>query len=88
MSTGARDVTFSLHEDILTAMAGAVDQGAAADVNAFVEHALLRELREVRRQSRRLAWEVASRDPLFLKDIQDVEAEFDSADRETAGSIG
>lgn len=87
MATPARQETFSLREDVLTAMNQAVDHGVAPTANAFVERALMRELQEVRRQARRSAWDVASRDPLFLHDLADIEAAFSSADKETARSI-
>jgi hypothetical protein len=43
---------------------------AAASKNALVERALERELDTVRRSNRKTAWEMASRDPLFVRDIQ------------------
>jgi hypothetical protein len=42
----ARDLTVSLHEDVLKAMDIAVSNGAADDISAFVERALLRELQK------------------------------------------
>ncbi len=54
----------------------------APSKNAFVERALLRELRDVRRQARRRRWEEASRDPLFLRDLEETEAAFRSAEAE------
>ena len=87
LATPARQVTFSLREDVLTAVDQAVDHGVAPTANAFVERALMRELQEVRRQARRAAWDMASRDPLFLHDLADTEVAFASADMETARSI-
>jgi Arc/MetJ-type ribon-helix-helix transcriptional regulator len=87
MAERARDVTVHLSADVLTAMEHAIGQGAAADASAFIERALVRALPDVRRKSRRAAWEEASRDPLFLGDIAEVDAAFGPADRETARSI-
>jgi Arc/MetJ-type ribon-helix-helix transcriptional regulator len=87
MAERARDVTVHLSEDVLTAMEHAIGQGAAADASAFIERALVRALPDMRRKSRRVAWEEASRDPLFISDVAEVEAAFGSADRETARTI-
>lgn len=84
----AKKATFSLSVDVLTALDELVARGAAPSKNALVERALARELRELRRQERRLEWEAASQDPLFLKDLDDVESAFESADAEPARGIG
>ena len=56
--------------------------------NALVDRALRNELREARRQWRAAQWEIAAHDPLFRKDIDEVEIAFRSADAETARSVG
>jgi len=43
--------------------------------------------RELRRQARAAAWQQAAQDPLFLKDICEIEADFRYADAETAREI-
>ncbi len=86
-STKSKKATFSLSEEILTALDAAVAQSAAPSKNAFVERALLKELKELQRRERLAAWEAAMQDPLFLKDIADVEADFRWADRETIRGI-
>jgi hypothetical protein len=80
--------TFNLPEDLLRSLDQAVKSGAAASKNAFVERALEQELEAIRRHARAALWEEASRDPLFLRDIEDVEAEFASADAESSRTIG
>ncbi len=87
MGGRARKATFALHEEVLAGIDEAVARGAAPSKNAFVEQAVVRELREQRRRERQARWEAASRDPLFLRDLQDVQRDFDSADSETAGGI-
>ena len=87
MREKTKKATFNLHPSVLAALDEAVDQGMASSKNAFVEQALLRELRELRKQSRKAQWEEAARDPLFLKDIEEVETAFRSADAETARGI-
>lgn len=76
MASATKKATFSLHEHVLAAMAEAVEQGAAPSKNALVERALIHELREVQRQQRRARWEEASRDPLFLRDLEETQAAF------------
>jgi len=83
-----RKATFNLSDEILVALDQAVKAGAAASKNALVERALERELDELRRANRRARWEEASRDPLFLRDVEDVESSFRAADAESARSIG
>jgi hypothetical protein len=83
----AKKATFSLRPEVLAALDEAVAQHAAPSKNALVERALVKELREVRSQVRARRWEEASRDPLFLKDIEEIESTFRSADAETARQL-
>lgn len=84
----ARKATFSLRPHVLEAVDAAVASGAAPSKNAFVERALLRELDDLRRDQLRARWAAASRDPLFMRDIAEVEAAFANADAESARAIG
>ncbi len=88
MPSKTKKATFSLHEAILDAMDEAVARGAAPSKNAFVERALAKALEELRRLERKARWEEAARDPLLLKDIEETEIAFTSADAETARRIG
>jgi predicted transcriptional regulator len=88
MSAKTKKATFNLHTEVLNALDEAMAQGVASSKNALVEQALLKELKELRRQARKAQWQEAANDPLFLKDIADVEADFRYADAETARSIG
>ncbi len=88
MRARAKKATFSLRAEVLAALDEAVAQQAAPSKNAFVERALVKELREVERQARQRRWEEASRDPLFLRDLEEVEAAFRSADAESARRLG
>ncbi len=83
----SRKATFSLHEDLLAALNEAVARGAAPSKNALVEQALRRELKEIRRRILAAAWEEAARDPLFMRDVQEIQEAFKSADAETARTI-
>lgn len=82
-----RKATFSLPSEVLSALDGAVANGAAPSKSAFVQQALSHELEAVARKERRALWQHASHDADFLRDIEEVEAAFRSADAETARSI-
>ena len=75
--------TFALPDQTLMAISEAVAQGAAPSKNALVQRALNRELREWRRQLLRARWEEAMADPMFLKDVEEIEEQFRSAGAET-----
>ena len=87
MSEKTKKATFNLHPDVLAELDKAMAEGVAPSKNALVERALAKELKEVRRQSRKAQWEEGAKDPALLKDISDIEVAFQSADAETAGRI-
>jgi len=84
----AKKATFSLHPDVLAALDEATARGAAPSKNVLVERALVKELKELRRQMRQAHWHEGAKDPLLLKNISEIEATFESADAETARRIG
>ena len=83
MATRLKKATFSLSQSLLAAIDRAIAEGVAPSKNQLVERALDRELREWRRQERRRLWQDAMEDPLFLKDIRDIEEAFRTADAES-----
>ena len=87
MSSKLKKATFSLPQEVLAALDVAMAQKAAPSKNAFVERALLKALKELQRQQRRVAWEAAMQDPLFLKDIAEIETGFRWADSETIQGV-
>ena len=87
MKTKSKKATFNLHEDVIRALDEAISQGMAPSKNAFVEQALLNELNQLKRQARRVLWQKAAKDPLFIKDIEQVEKDLRYADADTAGII-
>jgi hypothetical protein len=87
MATKTKKATFNLHTDVLDALDAAMAKGMAQSKNALVEQALLKELKELRRQERRAAWEKAMKDPLYLKDVTEIEKDFRNIDAESARSI-
>lgn len=83
MAEKTKKATFNLHPDVLAALDEAMANGAAPSKNAFVERALLKELKELRRQAWQARWQEAARDKLLLKDIEDMESAFAAADAES-----
>jgi hypothetical protein len=87
MTEKTKKATFNLRPDVLAELDKAMTEGVAPSKNAFVERALIKELKEVRRQVRQAWWEKGAKDPQLLKDITDIEVAFNTADAETAGRI-
>ena len=87
MSEKTKKATFNLHPDVLAALDEAMAGGAAPSKNVLVERALIRELKELRRQARQARWKEGAKDPMLLKDISEVDIAFQSADVETVGRL-
>jgi hypothetical protein len=87
MNKKTKKATFNLHPDVLAALDKVMAEGVAPSKNVFVERALVKELREIRRRARQTRWEEGARDPVLLRDISDIDVAFQSADAETAGKI-
>jgi metal-responsive CopG/Arc/MetJ family transcriptional regulator len=77
-----KKATISLPTDILKELDEAMSKGIAPSKNALVEQALLKELKEIRRQERQRIWQEGAKDRLLLKDIIDVDTAFCTADAE------
>lgn len=80
-----RKAGWQVRESVAAAVKEAVAGGAAESQNAFVERALLRELKELRRQRVYDAYAAAAADPLFMEDMRSTTAAFDTA---TADGLG
>jgi tRNA A37 N6-isopentenylltransferase MiaA len=87
MREKTKKATFNIHVTVLDAVDEAMARGMARSKNALVEQALIKEVKELRRQRRKTLWQEAARDALFLSDIKQVEDDFRYADAETAGKI-
>ena len=83
-----KKATFNLHIDVLAALDEMMTLGMVPSKNALVEQALLKELKELQRQTRLRLWQEGAKDALLLKDVEDVENAFRIADAETAKRIG
>jgi len=87
MRAKTKKATFNLHTDVLAALDEAASKGMVTNKNALVEQAVLKELKELKQQERAALWRKAASDPLFLKDMEDIEREFQYADAETARDL-
>ena len=87
MPEKTKKATFNFRIDTLSELDELVLQGAASSKNALVEQALLKEMKEIKRLARKALWEEAAKDPLFMKDITDIESDFRYADTETIRNI-
>lgn len=72
-----RKTGFQIRQSVLLAVREAVEEGAAPSQNAFVERALVRELKELRRQRVYAAYARAAKDPAFRRDMESVTDAFD-----------
>ena len=87
-STRTKKATFNLSVEVLESLGEAVAQGVAPSKNALVEQAIVKELGLARQRRLAQRWEEAANDPLFRRDVAEVEAAFAAADAETAREIG
>ena len=83
-----KKATFNLRTDVLAALDEVAARGMVSSENALVEQALLKELKELQRQARQRLWQEGAKDTLLLRDMDDVETAFRTADAETARRIG
>ena len=74
-----KKTTVQMHTSVIDAMKHAVENGAAASQNEFVEEAVVARLRELRRAKVYAAYEEAARDDAFLADMHETTAAFDVA---------
>ncbi len=80
-------VTYTLPIQLVAQVKRMVNAGIAPSQTAFVEQALLRELKIARAELLRKEFERAAVDHLFLRDIESAMKDFESADAETAEMI-
>ena len=88
MREKTKKATFNLHTDVLAAMDEITASGMVPSKNALVEQALIKELNELKKQSRRKRWQEGAKDSLLIKDIEDTDTAFYSVDAESARRIG
>ena len=88
MREQSKKATFNLPAYLLESMDEIMASGMVSSKNALVEQALIKELNDLKKRSRRKQWQEGAKDPLLIKDIEDTEKSFYNADAETARRIG
>ena len=78
----ARKATFLLDEDVVDEARQMVEAGHFRSLNAFVEYAIKEKLDRIKEEQIKQEIIEASRDPLFLSDIEEIERAFEHADHE------
>lgn len=79
-----KKATFVLDEELVDEVREAVKNGLFKSMNSFVEVAIKEELERIRKIRIKSAITDASKDPLFLSDIKEIEKDFAFADFEEA----
>ena len=64
-------VTYQIDAQLIDAVKGAVENGAARTMSEFVQEALRERLQRLKRDEIRRRIESAGRDPLFLEDVRE-----------------
>lgn len=86
-SPARKKSTFLLSEDLVAEIKALVSIKGLRSQNALVEEALRTYIEKARRELLQKQYLEASRDPLYLSDIEEVEKAFRGADNETARMI-
>lgn len=73
-----KNTSVQMHSSTLEAVKQAVERGAAASQNEFVEAAVIARLRELRREKVYASYREAAADPAYLEDMNAVTAAFDT----------
>lgn len=74
-----RKVGWQVSQSVADAVKAAVEAGAAESQNAFVEDALIRRLKELRRERVYSSYAEAARDPVFTEEMRTTDDAFDVA---------
>jgi hypothetical protein len=88
MREKTKKATFNLHVNVLAEIDEIMASGTVSSKNALVEQALVKELKEIKKQLRRKQWQEGAKDRLLIRDISDTEAAFYTADAETGRGTG
>ena len=78
-----RKATFALHEAVLEDAKAIVQKENYKSLNAFVEMAIVELIQRHRKAEMKRELVAASRDPLFLADIAEIQQDFQDADWES-----
>ena len=72
-----KKITLRIHDSVASAIRGLVDSGEAASADAFIEAAIVAQLRERRRQRVYESYAAAAADTEFMADVHETERAFD-----------
>jgi hypothetical protein len=76
--------TYFIREDLLSEIKQMVPFTGLRSQNAFVEEALRSYVDSLKRENLRTQYLKASKDPLFLADVKEIESDFGVVDAESA----
>ena len=76
----SQKTTFVIKDEIIMQVKEAVKTGYSKSMSSFVENALKKEIEELKKEKIRKEIIEASKDPLFLADIKEIEEDFKFAD--------
>jgi hypothetical protein len=85
MGSKQKNVTFSLPEDVVDKIRGYVEEKYIPSLNAGVKEALEEYTAKLEKLKFKKAMELASKDPLFINDIENTMAAFEKPDMEIIG---
>lgn len=85
MAKKLKNVTFSLPAELLDELKRYVEYDRIPSVNAGVREALEEYTVRLRKEILAKEMEKASKDPLFMKDLEECMKDFEAADIESAG---
>ncbi len=77
-----KKATFVIDEQVIAEAKGIVEKGLFKSMNAFVESAIKGEIEKIKKERIKKAIIEASKDPMFLSDIKEIEEDFKYADFE------
>ena len=77
-----KKATISINEDVLEDAKAVVRKSDYQSLNAFVETAIIEMIKRSRKKEIKHQMRLASRDPLFLEDVNDIQRDFQYADWE------
>jgi hypothetical protein len=77
-----KKVGWQVRQSVAEAVKEAVEDGAAESQNAFVEDALLRRLKELRREKIYSAYGAAAQDPAFMAEMRSITEAFSGTERD------
>lgn len=87
MAKKLKNVTFSLPAELLDELKRYVEYDCIPSVNAGVREALEEYALRLKKEVLAKEMEKASKDPLFMKDLEECMKDFDASDTESAGGV-